>query len=343
MEPAVKTSEPTDRELLLRHREGDEGALESLVGRWWPMIRRWSVVGSGDPMLADDAAQEALIRVIRFSHRCDAERPFGAWLKTVVFNCCRDLANKERNVLSMGDVEQGVDSNIERRIDLDRGAHRAFVAFLALSCLAWAAGVWSPPLNPPPDLPMTYEPPPPPPVADEGPPAGDEGPPEVETMVRKVEENGPPKQVEEDVVPPPPPTMAETPDSFSSIPIPPPLHPLGVAPATHNLTIWHIEDLSNSYTVQSVEYVLDGEPLTFEDRASSPAKMVKDVVPGRKHTLSVTFKAARKNWSFNVNPSYTFEVKDGEALTLRASATNSAKTPKMVYEEQRSTLSPDGP
>ena len=54
---------PTMTELLhhlKRARNGDREALRTVVEAWWPRMRRWALVATGDPVLAEDAVQEAL-------------------------------------------------------------------------------------------------------------------------------------------------------------------------------------------------------------------------------------------------------------------------------------------
>ena len=83
---AVITAPEAD--LLRRATQGDAGALEAVARAWYGRMRRWALLEVGDRALAEDAVQEALVRLIRHIHRYDPDRPFGPWLRTVVRNCC---------------------------------------------------------------------------------------------------------------------------------------------------------------------------------------------------------------------------------------------------------------
>ncbi len=122
----------TDTSLILAAQHGDETALEALASRWWPRLRRWALVELGDPSLAEDASQDALIRMMRHLHSCDASRPFGSWLRRLVRNVCHDLRTKRGLVIPF-DHDRPQAPTVERSHDLVRGAQRAREAFCALS------------------------------------------------------------------------------------------------------------------------------------------------------------------------------------------------------------------
>jgi len=128
-------SERSETALVRDAASGDREALRLLSERYWPSIRRQAMLELGDRPLAEDAAQEALVRLIRFIHKVDPERPFVHWIRSVVRNCCRDVrirvarrASRETPV-----VELGASSKIDRRLDLDRSARIAVSAFSCLS------------------------------------------------------------------------------------------------------------------------------------------------------------------------------------------------------------------
>ena len=130
--PTPATS--TDAQLLLAAHRGDRGALKQLMARWWPSILRWCVTHLQDRVLAEDAAQDVVIRVIRHHRSCDAHRPFGPWLYRLVKNCSHDVRarqNRFRRRETSG-PEPFEPARIERALDISRAGRRALKAFEVL-------------------------------------------------------------------------------------------------------------------------------------------------------------------------------------------------------------------
>ncbi len=112
-----------DPDLLARALEGDRDALGALTRPHWPSMRRVAYAELGDRALAEDACQDALMRVVRFIGRYDPARPFGAWLRTLVRNAAREVRTRRRR---RAQREQAVPlprgGDPERRLDLRRQA-----------------------------------------------------------------------------------------------------------------------------------------------------------------------------------------------------------------------------
>ncbi len=106
-----------------------DGDLDALVTRWWPLIRRWSLMELGNVALAEDASQEAVIRLLRLADTFDTDRAFEPWLRTLVRNCARDVRKRASRRLKTRRREPEW-PGFERRMDLGRGAD------LALKCFA---------------------------------------------------------------------------------------------------------------------------------------------------------------------------------------------------------------
>ena len=77
-------------------REGDREALGEIVARRWPEAYRVARRVLGDPGSAEDAAQEALVALVRNAGRFEAGRPFGPWFQTLVVNAARKQARSRR-------------------------------------------------------------------------------------------------------------------------------------------------------------------------------------------------------------------------------------------------------
>lgn len=122
---------------LRRATQGDRAALRELVRRWMPRIRRWALMAAGDPVVAEDGVQEALVRVWRGIGEVDPERPLGPWLKTVVTNAVRSEASRQRRRTDREAPATGhepdLGPSLGRRMDLHRARSEAVAAFVHLS------------------------------------------------------------------------------------------------------------------------------------------------------------------------------------------------------------------
>lgn len=117
--PMPKTEPETDP--LLAAVGGDRDAVDALARAWWPRMRRWALLELGDVSLAEDASQEALVKMMRALPSFDADRPFAPWLRAVVRNAARDVARK-RGVVLPFEADPSAPSRIERAHDLRRAS-----------------------------------------------------------------------------------------------------------------------------------------------------------------------------------------------------------------------------
>jgi RNA polymerase sigma-70 factor (ECF subfamily) len=110
-----------DRQLVDAARSGDRAALDQLLRRHYPRIhavcRR--VVGSGRD--ADDACQEAMIKIVRSLPRFDGRSTFATWAYRVATNAALDELRRRRRrpMLHVVDDEQSTepaDTLAERRV-----------------------------------------------------------------------------------------------------------------------------------------------------------------------------------------------------------------------------------
>lgn len=90
--PGVPVS---DRELVLGARAGDLAAFALLIGRHRDRFLRyaWSLLGNRED--AEEAVQDALVRVHRALGQSDPDR-FGAWAFRILVNRCRTKARRGR-------------------------------------------------------------------------------------------------------------------------------------------------------------------------------------------------------------------------------------------------------
>jgi RNA polymerase sigma-70 factor, ECF subfamily len=86
----------SDAVLAVRAQDGDRAALAVLVERHEPRVRRLAGYLLDDPQDAEDAAQEALAKVLTRIDQFRGEARFATWLYSLVTNTCRDLGERQR-------------------------------------------------------------------------------------------------------------------------------------------------------------------------------------------------------------------------------------------------------
>lgn len=88
---------PSDRSCLLACVAGDPNAMDILVDRYQSDLLRTASALLGDRTAAQDAVQEAFLRLCRERERLSRDdRPLGGWLTTVVRNGCLDQLRSRR-------------------------------------------------------------------------------------------------------------------------------------------------------------------------------------------------------------------------------------------------------
>lgn len=83
---------PSDAELVQRVRQGDRDAYGPLMLRYRLRFGRYAFHLLGNESDAEEALQEAFFRAYRSLDRCREPGRFGAWLFSIVVNCCRTAA-----------------------------------------------------------------------------------------------------------------------------------------------------------------------------------------------------------------------------------------------------------
>jgi RNA polymerase sigma-70 factor, ECF subfamily len=83
---------PSDAELVERVRQGDGDAYAPLIVRYRLRFGRYAFHLLGNESDAEEALQDAFFRAYRSIDRCRSPERFGAWLFSIVVNCCRTAA-----------------------------------------------------------------------------------------------------------------------------------------------------------------------------------------------------------------------------------------------------------
>jgi len=80
----------TDCELVRRTLQGDRRAADELVDRWAARVLAFCHSRVGDSHIAEDLAQEALLRGLRSLPSLEAPEKFGSWLCGIAVRVCLD-------------------------------------------------------------------------------------------------------------------------------------------------------------------------------------------------------------------------------------------------------------
>jgi RNA polymerase sigma-70 factor (ECF subfamily) len=81
---------------MLRVQAGDLSAFEQLVERYQTMVYGLAISMLRNPEDAEEAAQDAFIKLFRARNRYDRERDLEPWLLRIAGNACRDLLRRRR-------------------------------------------------------------------------------------------------------------------------------------------------------------------------------------------------------------------------------------------------------
>lgn len=120
---------------------GDRAAFSRLMSATKGDLHRLITRYIGDPDEALDLVQESYAAAWLSIGRYDPTRPFGAWLRTIALNKCRDWSRRRRvrrmvrgvmgldapEAMAVGDAAPGVDVRLDERRRLER-LNRALAA-----------------------------------------------------------------------------------------------------------------------------------------------------------------------------------------------------------------------
>ncbi|MGA0530944.1 RNA polymerase sigma factor [Hansschlegelia sp. KR7-227] len=117
-------ADDSDQALVQRAKAGDRRAFAALVDRHYGALHRFAWRCLGDAAEAEDAAQEALIRIARGLDGFEGRSSFTTWATGVALNCARDaLRARRRRVASLEDAR--TEAEIEASVRDDAGPEEA--------------------------------------------------------------------------------------------------------------------------------------------------------------------------------------------------------------------------
>ena len=86
--------EDEDGALARRAARGDERAFSTLMRRHKSPLHAFARRHVGDPEAAHEVVQESFVAAWKALDRYDPARPFGAWMRAIVLNKCRDRGRR---------------------------------------------------------------------------------------------------------------------------------------------------------------------------------------------------------------------------------------------------------
>ncbi|MFN3196939.1 MAG: RNA polymerase sigma factor [Bradymonadia bacterium] len=103
-----RSNEASDADLSRRALRGDHSAWRALVRRHTPMVYRLSARILGPGPEAEDACQEAFLKMHRALHQYDPTRPLAPWLGRITYHVClKRLARVKGDAEATDPVELG--------------------------------------------------------------------------------------------------------------------------------------------------------------------------------------------------------------------------------------------
>ena len=90
---------PTDRELVIQLQDGSLNSLGELYERHQNLVYRTALGVTGDPAIAADLLQDVFLRVHRFAHKIDPERPLEPWLYRTTVNLTYTWVKRNKRLL----------------------------------------------------------------------------------------------------------------------------------------------------------------------------------------------------------------------------------------------------
>jgi RNA polymerase sigma-70 factor, ECF subfamily len=119
----VSTAQRSDEELVAAAQRGDGAAMDQLLRRHYDRAHAVCRRIAGSTRDADDATQEAMIRVVRNIHKFDGRSAFGTWVYRIATNTALDELRKRKRrpqlhaVDDDGDSPEHADEFAHRHVD----------------------------------------------------------------------------------------------------------------------------------------------------------------------------------------------------------------------------------
>jgi RNA polymerase sigma-70 factor (ECF subfamily) len=117
--PAAPAAAPDEAALVERARRGDEEAFTELARLAAPAALAAARRITGDPALAEDAAQDAFLRGFRALAGYRHQTSFAAWMRVIALRSAIDLVRRRRTEVPIAENFRASGSEEKRHIDAD--------------------------------------------------------------------------------------------------------------------------------------------------------------------------------------------------------------------------------
>ena len=104
-----RQEEIQDELLVLQCQEGNDHALETLIRRWQPRLKRLAWRLTAHREAAADIVQDAWLAIVRGLNRLDDPARFRAWAYRIVSNKCADWTRRRV-------VQRSITQNLQREV-----------------------------------------------------------------------------------------------------------------------------------------------------------------------------------------------------------------------------------
>lgn len=97
-----------ERELILRAKQGDVFSFELLIKNYQHKIYNLALYKTNDPYLAEDIAQEVILKIYQKITQFNFKGSFQNWVYRITYNTINDLTKKFKQYISLDDNETTV-------------------------------------------------------------------------------------------------------------------------------------------------------------------------------------------------------------------------------------------
>jgi RNA polymerase sigma-70 factor (ECF subfamily) len=108
MNQRLKTQMSVDPGLIRRVREGDVAAFEQLFNSHQKRVYNLIYRMVGNDQDAADLTQEVFVRIYSARHRLQSEEAFGAYIRTIATNLCRDHFRKVKRRVKADSLDEPI-------------------------------------------------------------------------------------------------------------------------------------------------------------------------------------------------------------------------------------------
>jgi len=103
----------TDKDLISKYLEGDESALELLIGRYLKPIYSFAYRLVGNSQDAEDISQEVFLKVWKNLKKYNDTKSFKTWIFTITKNTAYDFLRKKKEIVFSDFENDDGENNLE--------------------------------------------------------------------------------------------------------------------------------------------------------------------------------------------------------------------------------------